>query len=69
MNEALVALEHEFSALYVFRWFVGIGVDAGVWDHSVFSPLTMTVFGHERHCSDERWSSVHHPNADMKAAR
>ena len=21
----------------VFRWFVGIGVDAAVWDHSVFS--------------------------------
>lgn len=21
----------------LFRWFVGIGVDAGVWDHSVFS--------------------------------
>ena len=76
VNEALVALEHEFSALYapigrpsippekllramllqafysirserqlmerleydlLFRWFVGIGVDAAVWDHSVFS--------------------------------
>ena len=76
MNEALVALEHEFSALYapigrpsippekllramllqafysirserqlmerleydlLFRWFVGIGVDDAVWDHSVFS--------------------------------
>jgi transposase len=76
VNEALVALEHEFSALYapigrpsippekllramllqafysirserqlmerleydlLFRWFVGIGVDAPVWDHSVFS--------------------------------
>ena len=75
-NEALVALEHEFSSLYapvgrpsippekllramllqafysirserqlmerleydlLFRWFVGIGVDAAVWDHSVFS--------------------------------
>jgi transposase len=21
----------------LFRWFVGIGVDAAVWDHSVFS--------------------------------
>src|SRR5271170_7716164 len=76
VNAALVALEHEFSALYapigrpsippekllramllqafysirserqlmerleydlLFRWFVGIGVDAAVWDHSVFS--------------------------------
>ena len=76
VNEALVALEDEFSALYapigrpsippekllramllqafysirserqlmerleydlLFRWFVGIGVDAAVWDHSVFS--------------------------------
>ena len=76
VNEALVALEHEFSALYapigrpsippekllramllqafysirserqlmerleydlLFRWFVGIGVDAAVSDHSVFS--------------------------------
>ena len=76
VNEALVALEHEFSTLYapigrpsippekllramllqafysirserqlmerleydlLFRWFVGIGVDAAVWDHSVFS--------------------------------
>ena len=76
VNEALVALEREFSALYapigrpsippekllramllqafysirserqlmerleydlLFRWFVGIGVDAAVWDHSVFS--------------------------------
>ena len=76
VNEALVALEHEFSGLYapigrpsispekllramllqalysirserqlmerleydlLFRWFVGIGVDAAVWDHSVFS--------------------------------
>ena len=76
VNEALVALEHEFSVLYapigrpsippekvlramllqafysirserqlmerleydlLFRWFVGIGVDAAVWDHSVFS--------------------------------
>ena len=76
VNEALVALEHEFFALYapigrpsispekllramllqalysirserqlmerleydlLFRWFVGIGVDAAVWDHSVFS--------------------------------
>jgi transposase len=76
VNEALVALEHEFAALYapigrpsippekllramllqalysirserqlmerleydlLFRWFVGIGVDAAVWDHSVFS--------------------------------
>ena len=76
MNEALVALEHEFSGLYapigrpsispekllramllqalysirserqlmerleydlLFRWFVEIGVDAAVWDHSVFS--------------------------------
>jgi transposase len=76
VNEALVALEHEFSALYapigrpsippekllramllqafysirserqlmerleydlLFRWFVGIGVAAAVWDHSVFS--------------------------------
>ena len=76
VNEALAALEHEFSALYapigrpsippekllramllqafysirserqlmerleydlLFRWFVGIGVDAAVWDHSVFS--------------------------------
>jgi len=76
VNEALVALEREFSALYtpigrpsippekllramllqafysirserqlmerleydlLFRWFVGIGVDAVVWDHSVFS--------------------------------
>src|SRR5271155_2698291 len=76
VNEALVALEHEFSALYapigrpsippekllramllqafysirserqlmerleydlLSRWFVGIGVDAAVWDHSVFS--------------------------------
>ena len=74
-DEALVALEHEFSALYapmgrpsippekllramllqafysirserqlmerleydlLFRWFVEIGVDAAVWDHSVF---------------------------------
>src|ERR1700745_2266230 len=76
VNEALVALEYEFAALYarigrpsippekllramllqgfylirserqlmerleydlLFRWFVGIGVDAAVWDHSVFS--------------------------------
>jgi len=76
VNEALVALVDEFSALYapigrpsippekllramllqafysirserqlmerleydlLFRWFVGIGVDAAVWDHSVFS--------------------------------
>ena len=76
VNEALVALEHEFSGLYapigrpsispekllramllqalysirserqlmerleydlLFRWFVEIGVDAAVWDHSVFS--------------------------------
>lgn len=76
VNEALVALEHEFAALYapigrpsippekllramllqafysirserqlmerleydlLFRWFVGIGVDAAVWHHSVFS--------------------------------
>src|SRR5208337_995167 len=76
VNEALVALEHEFSALYapigrpsippekllramllqafysirserqlmerlefdlLFRWFVGIGVDDAVWDHSTFS--------------------------------
>ncbi len=76
VNEALVALEHEFFALYapigrpsippekllramllqafysirserqlmerleydlLFRWFVEIGVDAAVWDHSVFS--------------------------------
>src|ERR1700726_1987065 len=76
VNEALVALEHEFSALYapigrpsippekllramllqafysvrserqlmerlefdlLFRWFVGIGVDEPVWDHSTFS--------------------------------
>src|ERR1700676_2912635 len=76
VNEALVALEHEFSALYapigrpsippekllramllqafysirserqlmerleydlLFRWFVGIGGDAAVGDHSVFS--------------------------------
>src|SRR5260221_2820877 len=76
VNEALVALEHEFAALYapigrpsippekllramllqgfysirserllmerleydlLFRWFVGIGVDDGAWDHSVFS--------------------------------
>jgi transposase len=76
VNEALVSLEREFSALYapigrpsippekllramllqafysirserqlmerleydlLFRWFVGIGVDAAVWDHSVFS--------------------------------
>ena len=76
VNEALGALEHEFSALYapigrpsippekllramllqafysirserqlmerleydlLFRWFVGIGVDAAVWDYSVFS--------------------------------
>ena len=76
VNEALAALEHEFSGLYapigrpsispekllramllqalysirserqlmerleydlLFRWFVEIGVDAAVWDHSVFS--------------------------------
>src|SRR5215470_6217784 len=76
VNEALVALEHEFAALYapigrpsippemllramllqafysirserqlmerlefdlLFRWFVGIGVDDAVWDHSTFS--------------------------------
>src|ERR1700721_2264698 len=76
VNEALSALEDEFSALYspigrpsippekllramllqafysirserllmerleydlLFRWFVGIGVDDAVWDHSVFS--------------------------------
>ena len=76
MNEALVALEQEFGALYapigrpsippeklvramllqafysirserqlmerlefdlLFRWFVGIGIDDAVWDHSVFS--------------------------------
>ena len=76
MNEALAALETEFSALYspmgrpsippekllramllqafysirserqlmerlefdlLFRWFVGLGVDDPVWDHSVFS--------------------------------
>lgn len=76
VNEALLALEGEFSALYspigrpsippekmlramllqafysirserqlmdrlefdlLFRWFVGLGIDDGVWDHSVFS--------------------------------
>src|SRR3954447_21482914 len=76
VNEALVALEPEFAALYsplgqpsippekllrsmllqafysirserllmerleydlLFRWFVGIGIDDAVWDHSVFS--------------------------------
>jgi transposase len=76
VNQALVALEREFSALYsplgrpsippeqllramllqafysirserlliewleydlLFRWFVGIGVDAAAWDHSTFS--------------------------------
>jgi transposase len=76
VNEALVALEQKFAALYapigrpsippekllramllqafysirserqlmerleydlLFRWFVGIGVDDAVWDHSVFS--------------------------------
>ena len=76
VNEALAALEREFSALYspmgrpsippekllramllqafysirserqlmerlefdlLFRWFVGLGVDDPVWDHSVFS--------------------------------
>jgi transposase len=76
VNEALVALEREFAALYspmgrpsiapekllramllqafysirserllmerleydlLFRWFVGIGIDDAVWDHSVFS--------------------------------
>ena len=76
VNEALVALERDFAALYapigrpsippekllramllqafysirserqlmerleydlLFRWFVGIGVDDAVWDHSVFS--------------------------------
>ena len=76
VNEALSALEHEFTGLYspigrpsippekllramllqafysirserllmerleydlLFRWFVGIGVDDAVWDHSVFS--------------------------------
>src|ERR1700735_2449588 len=76
VNEALVALVDEFSALYsrsgrpsippemllramllqafysirserqlmerlefdlLFRWFVGIGVDDGAWDHSTFS--------------------------------
>jgi len=76
VNEALAALEQEFSALYsplgrpsippemllramllqafysirserqlmerlefdlLFRWFVGLGIDDAVWDHSVFS--------------------------------
>lgn len=76
VNEALAAMEREFSALYspigrpsippekllramllqafysirserqlmerleydlLFRWFVGLGIDAAVWDHSVFS--------------------------------
>jgi len=76
VNEALAALEREFSALYspigrpsippekllramllqafysirserqlmerlefdlLFRWFVGLGIDDAVWDHSVFS--------------------------------
>src|SRR5258708_13914955 len=76
VNEAVVALEREFAAVYspigrpsippekllramllqafytirserllmerleydlLFRWFVGIGVDDGAWDHSVFS--------------------------------
>ena len=82
MNEALAALEREFSALYspmgrpsippekllramllqafysirserqlmerlefdlLFRWFVGLGVDDAVWDHSTFSRRTAIV--------------------------
>jgi transposase len=32
-QQLMVRLEYDL----LFRWFVGIGVDAAVWDHSVFS--------------------------------
>lgn len=44
-NAGLAALSGDFAALYsgmgrpsvLFRWFVGIGIDDPVWDHSRFS--------------------------------
>ena len=47
-SERLLMERLEYDLL--FRWFVGIGVDDAVWDHSVFSLCSQTLLSSSTAC-------------------